>query len=485
MPPIKAQLETLSNERADLLDKAKKLIESAETAELTDELSAEIDDLTQQAEVADQAIAALVERDNKIKAKLEAIGGFADRSSDIAAARGVHVAAPGSDEPTAAKLPATVRRYGRLENFTGDVNGVRAEERAYRFGQYALAKLSRDLPGKYGGHFRQACAFAADQFGMGQIYAAHYEGAGDTSGSHIFVPDEFENDLIRLRESRGVARQALRVRPMASDIKKVPRRTSGLTHYYVGEAAQITESTAGYDQVTLTAKKVGAIAVMSTELDEDSVIDFGDELAGEIGYAFANAEDEALFNGDGTSTYGGVQGLRNRLDTLTAGTAPGLVLGAGNAYSELTIGNFESLVGALPQYADVPGQVAWYCHKVFAWSVFKRLALVAGGNTKDDIEGNQGMFFLGYPVRVSQVMPSTEANDQIPCIFGNLNLGAKMGSRRGETIEFSTEATVGSANLFEDDLMAVKGTERFALTVHDFGTDTVAGPICGLQMAGS
>ena len=477
---IKAQLETLHEQRQTAIDESKRLLA---LEDISDDQLTEIDEHHKAVEDYDQQIETLMERDRQIAVRLEKANGFADHSDAIAGARGVIAAEPTADIAAPAKIPARVRRYTALTNFVGMQNGMQPEERAYRFGQYCMAKLAIDMPGKF--HFPHALSFARDQFGFGQPMAVSMEGASDTSGAHVFVPEEFGADMIRLREMYGVARNLFRVRPMSSDVRTDPRRTGGLTSYYVGESAVGTESTAAYDSIQLTAKKLMIITRMSSELSEDSVIDFGNELAGEITYAFSNSEDEAAFNGDGTSTYGGIRGVRNRLDTLTAGTAPGLVLGAGNAYSELTLANFESVVGGLPVYADVPGQVYWVCHKVFAWTVLKRLALAAGGNTADDIGGGGPMTFLGYPVRVSQVMPSAEANDQIPVLFGNFQMGASFGDRRQESISFSDQASVGGQSTWERDQIAVKGTQRFDIVVHDFGTDTAAGPICGLQMAGS
>ncbi len=480
---IKEQLEKLSAEREKARNQATEMLATGEDKGLSEEDLARVDELTASAQKADDDIKALLDRENQIKTRIEAINNFEDHSKAIDGARGVHLPSNPQEPKAETKIPARVRRYGNLTNFKGDRNGIRAEERAYRFGQYAMAKLSMDLPNRF--HFSHALAFAADQFGMRPM-AVHGEGASDTTGSHVFVPDEFGTDLILLRETYGIARQVLRRVSMSSDTKSEPRWTSGLTAYFVAENATGTESDAAFDSVSLTAKKLMALTRMSKELDEDSVIDFGDRLAGEISYAFANKEDECAFNGDGTSTYGGITGIRNRLDTLTAGTAPGLILGAGNAYSELTLANFEDVVGGLPQYADVPGQVFWICHKTFAWSVMKRLALAAGGNTADDINGGGGgMVFLGYPVVYSQVFPSTAANDQIPVAFGNFSLGGMFGDRRMESIEFSDQVSVGGQSVWERDQVAVKGTERFDINIHDFGTDTAAGPICGLQMAGS
>ena len=268
---------------------------------------------------------------------------------------------------------------------------------------------------------------------------------------------------------------------MSSDTKTDPRRSSGLTAYFVGENAAGTESDAKYDDVRLTAKKLMAITRMSAELAEDAVIDIGDELAGEISYAFAQKEDDCLFNGDGASTYGGILGVINRLQTLTAGTAPGLIAGDGNSWSALTLANFEAVVGALPTYADGPNS-RWMCHKTFYYTVMVKLILASGGTTATEIvNGRRVPVFLGYPVEFSQVMPSATSASQVPAVLGDCSMGATFGDRRRESIEFSTQATVGGQSLWERDQIAVKGTERFDINVHSFGTDSAAGPFTAVE----
>jgi len=148
---------------------------------------------------------------------------------------------------------------------------------------------------------------------------------------------------------------ARKVMPMNSDTLTIPRRASGLTAYYVAEAGSITASDMGWDQVNLVAKKLAVLARYSSEVNEDSILDFANTLADEIAYAFANAEDQAGFNGDGTSTYGGITGVRDKLKNLdsTIANISGLFVGAGNAYSELVLTDFEGVVvpgGYAPDY---------------------------------------------------------------------------------------------------------------------------------------
>jgi HK97 family phage major capsid protein len=374
------------------------------------------------------------------------------------------------------------QHYGTLTNFRGVKNGMQPEERAFRLGMWGLAQISRQLPNRF--NFKKAMQFHDDY-----IRVVHGEGDGDTTGASVLVPHEFSADLIDLKEARGVVRRLFRREPMMSDTKTVPRRRGGLTAYAVGENAAGTESNMSLDDILLVAKDWMVLTRMSKQLDEDAAINFGDVLAGEIAYAFADKEDQAGFNGDGTSTYHGIRGVRTRLqDVDGAGTdSAGLVTGEGNAYSELLLTDFEEVVGKLPQYADTPN-TAWVCHRAFYFNVMKRLELAAGGVTSMEIQSGGGRgrhLFLGYPVEFSQVMPSTEANSQVCAVLGDFQLGATFGDRRQESVEFSDQVSVGGQSVWERNQIAVKGWERFDINVHEVGTASEAGAIVGLQTAGS
>jgi HK97 family phage major capsid protein len=126
----------------------------------------------------------------------------------------------------------------------------------------------------------------------------------------VLVPEEMMNEIIVLRETYGVFRKECRVVPMGRDTLNWPRRTGGLTAYFMARRRRITESSASFDNVNLTAKKLGALTKLSTEIAEDAVINIADYIVDEIAYAFASKEDDCGFNGDGTSTYGGMTGPR-------------------------------------------------------------------------------------------------------------------------------------------------------------------------------
>jgi HK97 family phage major capsid protein len=373
-----------------------------------------------------------------------------------------------TSERAETKKAPVLKRFGRVRSFSGRTEDEKARK-AYRFGMFAAAALT---------DHEQAKKFCAEQ----GISLKTMKESVNTAGGFL-VPDEFDNDLIDLREQYGTFRRNSRVVPMMRDTKNRNRRVSGLTAYFANEAGAATESEKGWDQVSLTAQKLITLTRMSAELYEDAMVNLGDDLAEEIAYAFALKEDQCGFLGDGTSTYGGIMGLSPKFLALsgTIGNIAGLVVASGNLFSEFLLSDFNNVVGKLPEYAD--GRAKWYCSRFFWASVMQRLALAVGGVTAEEVEGKRMRSFLGYPVEVSQVMPKTDANSQIACYFGDLRLSSDFGDRRQTTIAISDQ------RYFDTDEIGIKGTERFDINNHDLGNadaaaaNRVEGPLIGLISA--
>lgn len=459
---IDARQEAIENEVKDKL-------ENKFTPELRDEhdaLTAEYEELKAEKEALEADQQRLANRQNRTADFQARLPRLSDSDSSDPA-------------PPQAKKPiwATARQSRSLRNFRGERNGVCAEERAYSFGAFCLHALSRDIP-RF--QFDNISSFVKDRFSN----ALHQ--SNDATGFGHLIPEEFGMDLVVLREQYGVARRTLRVIPMNSDVRSDPRWSSGLTAYFVSEGGAGTTSSGVRDRIQLTAKDLMVLSTMSNNLSADAAIDIGDQLAGDIAYAFANKEDECAFNGDGTSTYGGIVGVRAKLqDVDGAGTdSAGLVTqGTGTTWPAIVLADFHSVVGKLPQYADTQN-ASWICHKTFYETVMHKLALASGGVTAMEIRDGDRRprpTFMGYPVEFSQVYPSTTAVTTVACTFGDHALAARFGDRQQESIMFSEHATVNSSSVFERNDIAVRGTERFDINVHDVGDSSNAGPVVGLQ----
>ena len=306
------------------------------------------------------------------------------------------------------------------------------------------------------------------------------EDVGSTGG--VLVPTEFIPNLIMLIEKYGVFRRNALEWPMASDSAIGPKLTSGLTVYCPGAGVAPTASDAAFKPIGMNAKKWMTLTALDSELTEDAAIAIGEVIGFLIGYAFAKKEDEVGFLGDGTETYFGHLGIVGALRAVdaTIGNIKSLIVGTGNVYSELVLGDFQKLVGIVPGYAE--DDARWYCSKYFFLTVMVKLALAIGGANATEVITGRGIrekTFLAYPVETTQVMPKAEANDQICALLANLKLGAYLGDRRKLTIDRSTEA------YFTTDQIGIRGTERVAPAIHGVGDTTNAGPICALITAGS
>jgi HK97 family phage major capsid protein len=365
---------------------------------------------------------------------------------------------PGTQQPAKAGSKARVR-YGKMKSFKNDDAGIEA---AYRSGQFLLATMMGN----------EKAAEWCRENGI-QITKAQSESVNSAGG--FLVPVEFNQAIIDLREEFGTFRQNCQVVPMGSDSMTMPRRAGGLTAYFVGEGVAATESSKQWDQVALSAKKMAVLAKMSTELAEDAVISIADDLAAEMAYAFAVKEDACGWNGDGTSSYGGIVGVRTKIidGTHTKSAIDGAT--GHDTFAEIDATDLANVMAALPKYAE--RNAKWYCSSV-AWAlVFQRLIQAAGGVTMGELTGGKPTrSYLGYPVVLDQTLPTatTDISDTAMLFFGDLRLAATMGERRGVTIKSSEHRYI------DQDQIGIFGNERVDINIHDLGDNTNAGPLIAL-----
>jgi len=359
----------------------------------------------------------------------------------------------GEYAPAAQAQPVSQPWKGGINVQRNPFNGSADDKnlKAYVFGQYA-----RHLAG-----VKSASKWLSDN---GHL-KAQTEGTNSQGG--FTVPEIVSSDLIWLREMYGVARRNSRIYPMSSDTLLVPSATGSTTVYYASEATAITDSQLTFAQVSLSAKKLAVLTIASKELGEDTVIDLGAALARDMAFAIAKEEDNACFNGDGTSTYGSITGILQAVYGLNATKAniAGVVVGAalsGASFANFTLANFQAMVAKLPTYAD---QAKWYMHKDLFFNGVADKLIALGGNAILDIQNayTQAPTLFGYPIEWVQNMPKSPAATTPVAILGDLTKGVAFGDRRAMTVEVSDQVK------FVEDALTYKATERFAFNAHDVG----------------
>jgi HK97 family phage major capsid protein len=375
-------------------------------------------------------------------------------------ARNLATAVPGQDRLTPFAPPSAHKLFSTVKNFQDrEIEGrmVRSVDQAYTAGMWFKATLMDD-------------PVAKDWCQSRGVSIAKAQGEGVDSAGGFLVPEELMANIIVLREQFGVFRQECQVVPMGSDTLNWPRRTGGLTAYFTGENQAATESQAAWDNINLTAKKCAVLTRMSTEIEQDAVVAIADWLVGEMAYAFASKEDDCGFNGDGTSTYGGMRGTTF---LATDGSHTAGKINGGASFAATTLAQLTALMGLLPQYAA--GSAKWYMSQQAFYSIVANLLAAAGGNRLDILSEGVQKRLLGFDVVIAQKLPIViPATTKAMLHFGDLKKAAMMGERRGVTIKRSDH------RYFENDQIGLLGTERFDANVHDIGDNTSAGPLVTL-----
>ena len=385
----------------------------------------------------------------------------------------------GAQKPTATAQPVeTPTPYGagarqmilrgrQLRSFTKpihftDGSKMEPEEAAYRSGQWMLAAV---------GNNERAKRWCAER---GIEVAHRVMQTADSSLGGYLVPAEMEQSIIDLRESYGLARRLARRRTMGSDTKSIPKRTGGLTSYFIDEDnSGVTASDKGWGNVNLVAKTLAALALISKNLEEDSILDVVDDLAQELSYAFATKEDQCWLIGDGTSTYGGMTGLITLMEATAYASRPDITTGH-DTFAEIDNTDLTIGMGAVADFAGL--NPSWLCSKLFDATVFGRLKATAGGNTVTDMQGRMKPSFLGYDVNTSEAMPkvTTTLDNKVMALFGDFSQSSSFGDRRGIMIEVLRERYAEKLQI------GILGHERFHIVNHDLGTTTVKGPVAAV-----
>lgn len=353
------------------------------------------------------------------------------------------------------RVPARCRSLGRLRGF----KGPDAEFNAYSSGMWLLATFfdnkKADRWCELNGLYRQL---------------AQEEGTATAGGN--LVPAPLEASIIDNRDRFGVFRPNVRIYPMTADTHDIPKVSGSTSAAFVGESGTIGESDKAWIQVSLTAKKVGRINRVSSELAEDAIINIMDDIAVDFARAFAEFEDTLGFTGDGTATHGSIDGLVKKFEDTP--TLAGYVQAALDEFSELVIGDITGFMAVCPQYALANAK--FYMSSYAFHNGVLRLAAAGGGNTIATlVDGMTRQSWLGFPIVISEKLPgSGDLSDNVMMLFGDLTRSSVLGDRR--SIRFD----VSDAPYFTADQLALRALERIDIVNHDVGDVTDAGPVVAL-----
>lgn len=274
---------------------------------------------------------------------------------------------------------------------------------------------------------------------------------GDTTTSGgEFVPEIFETRVIEFIEKHGLARRKCTIIPMVSLKHNFPKVTAGLTAYEVGGGAQITASQLTTGQLVMEARKLGVIVPIENELLRDANPAITPIIMMMAGRAFANKEDSLAFTGTGSTVVGVLENSNNNV-FLGGANDSGAVDMSAIDFDDLS--NLDDELD--PQYLNEN------CEYYFNKKVTKYLRQLQSSSQylwKPAAEGAPRTIH-GYGYETCSLMPGAPAANTAFAFFGDLS-NLWMGDRQEMEVAIGTEGTVGSDNLFEKDMSAIRVLER-------------------------
>ena len=277
-----------------------------------------------------------------------------------------------------------------------------------------------------------------------------------TAGDEL-VPEVFSNRVIENIERHGLVRRQATIIPMSTDTLKVPKITTGLTAYEVAAGNQITASDLVTAQVTLNTRKLATITAFYNELLLNADPAIVPILIEQAAIALAAKEDALALTGSGSTVTGILESTTNGVDSGGSDTS-------GNTdITSIDFDDMARLIDALDsQYID-EGCAFYFNKKVVLY-----LSLLTSANGYLWTPATQAApgQIRGFNYFTSSKMPAAPSNDTHYAFFGNLR-HLYMGDRQKMTIAIGNEGTVGSDNLFEKDMSAVRVIEHVEFEIAD------------------
>ena len=207
-------------------------------------------------------------------------------------------------------------------------------------------------------------------------------------------------------------------------------------------------------------------------LPRPSALNIVDDLFNSLARNIANKEDEAFFNGDGTSTYGNITGF---ITALGAGGTKTQT--TGTTWAAIVDADVQAMLGLLPSYAYGRGNPMMTCTPGAFYNIINRISRGIGGVTyTESSAGVVQPVYNGYPVVFNDVMAAATAVTTVSVLFGDFDMGAKMRVKAG-----GTELATSEHFAFDADQLTLRARHRVGITVHDAGDASNAGPVVGLK----
>lgn len=287
----------------------------------------------------------------------------------------------------------------------------------------------------------------------GERAKALNEATGADGG--FLVPEEFETEVVRFQNQFNILRPRMTVVNMSSDTLRLNELTGEPTVYIVGEQGTITASQPTFGEEVMTPVKYAAIVDMSSEVLEDAETNLNTLVTERIARGIAQKEEDQFVN----ATASGREGLAEVSGVTT-------ITSSATASAGVTWDDLADLHAAVYNVGEEDtDEGAFYMH-MSQYNVLRTSKATGDGNYFLPAVPNSANppTAWGRPIVICNRMPSAATAGEKAVMFSNLRRHAYVGDRRGIRVKLLEEGTVGSVNLGEQDMLAIRVTKRTAFS---------------------
>lgn len=252
----------------------------------------------------------------------------------------------------------------------------------------------------------------------------------DTAGGYL-IPTEYESTIVEKLKGENIMRTLGTVITTNGE-HKINVAATMPAAAWIGEGESLTFGEGTFSQITLDAHKLHVAVKVTNELLADSAFDLDSFITREFAAALANAEEDAMLNGDGSAKCTGIfddtKGgeAYKSVAAVTGDELIGLVYSLKRAYRKNAsfIMN-DATIASVRTLKDSNGQYIW----------------------QPSVQAGEPDTLLGYPVYTSQFSPANKIG------FGDASY-YKIGDRGTRTMDMLTELFAGN------DMTAFVAKER-------------------------
>ena len=283
----------------------------------------------------------------------------------------------------------------------------------------------------------------------GDRMAAKALSEGTDSAGGYLVPDEFVARVDEMAIEYGLVRQFANVFNVSSKTINIPKLTDEPTVVWVSEGGTISTGQPTFGQTQITIKDAGIIVPITNDLLDDAAVPITEILGRIFARAFAKAEDYQAFNGDGSV----FMGIMNHADV------PTVTMGTGDTgFTSLAATDLLDLNAAVHEAAEANAR--YFMHR----TVHNLVRKMTNGSTGPFLfPGND---IWGYPYSKTSLLKSVSdsAASTKFMAFGDMSK-LYFAKRKEISLQLSNQATVGSTNLYETNMVAIRVIERVGMAI--------------------